>query len=311
MDPKIIFEDGYLLIIEKPSGTVVNRADSVKGETVQDWADKKLGLDMPINKAVSDKNCAVQDWAEKKLQIANCELRIDSKEDIDNLVNTFLSRSGIVHRLDKETSADYGSLVKTFLSRSGIIHRLDKETSGLLVIAKDPQTFILMQGLFKDRAVEKRYETLVHGQMQAAAGEINASVGRLPWNREKFGVLPGGKEAQTAWKLDFLYGTDGGGRFSLLTVFPHTGRTHQIRIHFKYIGHSVVGDSLYAGRKVYRQDRKFCPRLFLHAKYLKFIHPVTNKVLEAESKLPGDLQNVLETLSKIDIPKHSEENKGF
>ncbi|MCL5797528.1 MAG: RluA family pseudouridine synthase [Patescibacteria group bacterium] len=242
MEIKIVFEDGYLLVVEKPSGVVVNRAESVKGETIQDWA-------------------------ERKLSILNSQFPVNEAND--------------------------------FISRAGIVHRLDKETSGLLIIAKDPETFKLMQTQFKEREIEKRYFTLVHGQMPSISGEIKASVGRLPWSREKFGVLPGGKEAITLYKCESLYGSLGQEKYTLLTAFPHTGRTHQIRIHLKYIGHSIVGDNLYAGRKVYRRDQKFCGRLFLHAKYIKFMHPYRKETLVLESELPQDLQDTLSSLEKI------------
>ncbi len=255
------------MVIEKPSGVVVNRAESVKGETIQDWAEKKLGLNTGNRVIGTSGDGSVKVKAGDESGIKNQELRISKDAD--------------------------------FYNRAGIVHRLDKETSGLLIIAKDPETFKFMQAQFKEREIEKRYFTLVHGQMPSISGEIKASVGRLPWSREKFGVLPGGKEAITLYKCESLYASSDQEKYTFLTAFPHTGRTHQIRIHLKYIGHSVVGDNLYAGRKVYRRDQKFCGRLFLHAKYIKFMHPYGKEALVLESELPQDLQDTLSSLEKI------------
>lgn len=241
MEIPIVYEDGEFIIIDKPSGVVVNRATSVTTETIQDWA-------------------------QEKLRINNLELKINDED-------------------------------RDFYNRTGIVHRLDKDTSGLLIIAKNLNAFFNLQLQFKERKVSKRYITLVQGKVASPTGEIKASVGRLPWNRERFGILPGGREAVTSYKLLKLLKSPKGELFSLLEVTPFTGRTHQIRIHLKYLGHPVVSDNFYAGRKVYRQNQKFCPRLFLHAGYIKFQHPKTGKMLEFESKLPKDLENVLQKLT--------------
>ena len=176
--------------------------------------------------------------------------------------------------------------------RDGIVHRLDKETSGLLVVAKTPPAFENLQSQFKERKVKKTYIALAHGEIIPAEGKIEASVGRLPWRRERFGVLPGGREAITMYKVLRItnYGEE---KLSLVELYPKTGRTHQIRIHLKFIGHPIVGDNFYAGRKTAKEDRLWCPRLFLHASKITFFHPETGKELAFESKLPPDLEKVL------------------
>jgi 23S rRNA pseudouridine1911/1915/1917 synthase len=246
MEIPIVYEDECLLVVDKPSGIVINRAESVKEETIQDWA-------------------------EKKYQISN--------------IPGLAARAG---KYQKEENSD-------FYKRAGIVHRLDKETSGLLLIAKNPRAFSHLQAQFKERLVEKKYQALVHGIVVPEKGEIKASVGRLAWNRERFGVIAGGREAVTSYIVLSTFKTKFG-NFSLLEVTPHTGRTHQIRIHLKYLGFPVVSDSFYAGRKTARGDKLFCPRLFLHAISLKFRHPETGEYLIVESKLPEDLKKVLESL---------------
>ena len=178
--------------------------------------------------------------------------------------------------------------------RDGIVHRLDKETSGLLIIAKTISAFENLQSQFKERKVKKTYIALTHGEIELKEGEIVASVGRLPWRRERFGVLPGGREAITKYKVISYHSliTDHGSLFTLVELYPKTGRTHQIRIHLKFIGHPIVGDYFYAGRKTAREDRLWCPRLFLHASKISFFHPETGKELTFESELPKDLNLV-------------------
>lgn len=181
--------------------------------------------------------------------------------------------------------------------RDGIVHRLDKETSGILIVAKTAESFVKLQSEFKNREVQKTYTALLHGKVTPEEGKIEAEVGRLPWRRDRFGVVPGGRSSMSEYKVIKFYPGERGGN-SLVEFHPKTGRTHQIRIHSKHIGHAIVADEFYAGRKTARNDRKWCPRLFLHASAIKFIHPETLKTVEFESHLPADLQSVLTTLDK-------------
>lgn len=184
--------------------------------------------------------------------------------------------------------------------RSGIVHRLDKETSGLLLVAKTPEAFENLQAQFKERKVQKEYIALVHGIVEPRAGSIEAPVGRLPWRRDRFGVLPGGREATTEYRTVNSYqSTVNSEAFTLLELRPHTGRTHQLRIHLKHIGHPIVADEFYAGRKTARRDRKWCPRLFLHAGKIAVFDPVGGRLLDFASELPPDLQGALLELEKL------------
>lgn len=184
------------------------------------------------------------------------------------------------------------------LCRHGIVHRLDKETSGILIIAKTESSFIAFQKQFKERKVHKTYIALAHGVPAAMNGEVKAVVGRLPWRRDRFGVLPGGREAVTRYSVIQSFQKDQA-KYSLLELMPLTGRTHQIRIHLKHIGHPVVSDEFYAGRKTARNDRRWCPRLFLHAKAINLYHPVSGEKINFVSDLPDDLKNAVATLEPL------------
>ena len=181
------------------------------------------------------------------------------------------------------------------------------------MVAKNLQAFINLQAQFKERKVQKTYLALAHGKIEPEIGEINISVGRLPWNRKRFGVLSGGRESVTKYKvLSIKYYVSGRNKepLSLVELYPKTGRTHQIRVHLQYIKHPIFADPLYAGRKTSRNDRKLLSRVFLHASKISFFHPArhasqlagvagrpkTNKLLNFESPLPEDLGQFLSTL---------------
>lgn len=182
-----------------------------------------------------------------------------------------------------------------FYKRAGIVHRLDKETSGCLIIAKDPQSFEELQRQFREREIHKRYTALLHGALKEKRGEIVAPVGRLPWRRDRFGILPGGRDSKSQYSLKKEYKFNNE-ILSLVEFTPETGRTHQIRIHAKYIGHPIVADEFYAGRKTARNDRKWCPRLFLHASFIEFVTPDTNTKKAIEAPLAADLDKVISGL---------------
>ncbi|OGH11371.1 MAG: hypothetical protein A3B38_00905 [Candidatus Levybacteria bacterium RIFCSPLOWO2_01_FULL_36_13] len=181
-----------------------------------------------------------------------------------------------------------------FYKRSGIVHRIDKETSGILVVAKTKEAFENIQAQFKERIVEKTYIALVHGLLKGESGQISVPVGRLPWNRKRFGVLAGGREATTFYKVINRFEKRGG--LTLLELNPKTGRTHQIRVHLKYFNHPIFSDFLYAGRKTSREDRKELERVFLHAAKISFKHPITGQKVNFESTLPKELSDFLDKL---------------
>ncbi len=247
--PAIIYEDEDLMVVDKPAGMIVNRADTSKNVTT------------------------LQDWVEGKFP---------PKAD-----------RPLADKVEEERS--------DFQKRSGIVHRLDKETSGLVIIAKDENTFTALQKQFKDAQVEKTYIALTHGKISPESGEIKLPIGRLPWNKMRFGVFPQGRQSRT------LYNVLGYKKFNLdekkeedltlVKVHPKTGRTHQIRVHFQYLKNPIFADALYAGRKTAKSDRKFLSRHFLHAAKISFVHPSTGKKLEVESDLPEELTAFLAKLT--------------
>lgn len=179
--------------------------------------------------------------------------------------------------------------------RWGLVHRLDKDTTGAMVIAKTQEVFEDLVYQFKSKLVKKEYMALVWGAISENQ-KVETPIGRNPKNPLKFTVAKSGfsKSAQTTFHVVKVFKDA-----SLLKAFPETGRTHQIRVHLASLGHPIVGDPLYSGRKKYRWAKNLLglPRPFLHAQKLEFLHPETSKKVSFEAALPGDLHNVLELLS--------------
>lgn len=213
-----------------------------------------------------------------------------------NRSDTTSNETTLQDLVDKENKIDKDDPDQEFLDRSGIVHRLDKETSGALIIAKNSTAFRELQRQFKERIVEKSYLALSHGEIKPETGEINVPVGRLPWNRKRFGVLAGGREAVTKYEVDSEYKFDNE-VLSLVRLYPKTGRTHQIRVHLKHINHPIFSDPLYGGRKVSISDRKILPRVFLHAEQISFLDPKTHEKVTYKSELSDDLQRFLRLIS--------------
>ena len=171
--------------------------------------------------------------------------------------------------------------------RPGIVHRLDKDTSGLLIIAKNDQAHINMSKQIQDRKVIKKYIALVKGVIGENAATIDMPIARSTKDRKKMAVDPKGKEAITHYKVLQRYD-----KYTLLEIKIDTGRTHQIRVHMAYIGHTVVGDMQYSNGK----NEFGIEGQMLHSKYLEFDHPITGKRLKLEAPLPEYFEQVLKEL---------------
>ena len=171
--------------------------------------------------------------------------------------------------------------------RPGIVHRLDKDTSGLILVAKNDAAYRHLQGQFQNRAVHKVYLALLEGYPPAEHGRIEAPISRDPRHRQRMAVVVNGREAVSEYRVVARYAG-----YTLVAAEPKTGRTHQIRVHFSWLGHPIVGDTVY-GR---RTAALACPRQFLHAHRLGFRLPTTGRHVEFESPLPADLLAVLAKL---------------
>ncbi len=164
--------------------------------------------------------------------------------------------------------------------RPGIVHRLDKGTSGILVVARTGLAYEHISNQFKERSVDKEYLALVEGTFAEEGGLIDAPIGRDPKSPTIMTVKFGGKESQTEFFV--ISESDDS---TLLRVKPHTGRTHQIRVHMDYIGHKIAGDERYGGRPY--------SRFMLHSRRITFAHPKTGEKLTLESPIPPEFAELM------------------
>lgn len=239
---------------------------------------ERIVIDIPVDKDLS-------------LEAENIPLDIYYEDEHMMVINK--SAGMIVHPTGKVKN---GTLVNAILyhcqgklpgingvNRPGIVHRLDKETSGLMMVAKTDIAHHDLTKQIKDRTIIKKYLALVHGVLQDEAGYIDAPIGRNHKHGNKMAVTEiASREARTYFEVIRLFES-----FSLLLVRLYTGRTHQIRVHLKFIGHPVVGDKIYGERK--KDQSLFIKRQALHSHYLQFVHPVNRKVLSFTSILPVDI----------------------
>ncbi|HSC77456.1 MAG TPA: RluA family pseudouridine synthase [Candidatus Acidoferrales bacterium] len=179
--------------------------------------------------------------------------------------------------------------------RPGIVHRLDKPTSGVLLIAKTDEAHLRLAALFERREVEKRYLALAHGRLARAHDVIRLPVARDLARRTRMTTRRRqGRAAITEYRvLETARG------FTLLEALLHTGRTHQVRVHFSSLGHPLVGDTLYGAPRLLRWDDHSEPtldRIFLHARQLRFLHPRTEKPVEVSAPVPAKLSDLLRRL---------------
>ena len=224
-----IHEDKYVLVLNKPIGLVVNTSETSPEDTLQEYLKKELS---------------------KELKNADPE--------------------------------------SEFYMRSGLVHRLDKETSGVILVAKSEDSFMALKKQFMEREVEKEYVALVFGEIEENKLEINAPIARNPRKRTQMAIVAGGREASTMIeKIKVLSEEDQ--VMTLIRAFPKTGRTHQIRVHLAAMNHPVVGDNPYAGKRRGVSSRKQFGRLMLHAHKITFKHPKDGEFVTYEAPLPSSL----------------------
>lgn len=229
----ILWEDRDIMVVNKPPFVVVNRAESIKGETVQDWADRE-----------------------------STNLRIHEFKNLG---------------MDGEV----------FTRRSGVAHRLDKETSGCLLIAKNPFALRSLLRQFHDRETKKEYLALVHGHLTPALGTTRLPLGRSRYDREKWEIKYSGKMAETTWRVEkYFSGT------TLVRLYPKTGRTHQIRVHLAHLGYPIFSDEKYLTKSLVRGDRQELPFHFLHAQKIGF-RDMAGEWQTVEAPLPEEAAKLL------------------
>lgn len=186
-------------------------------------------------------------------------------------------------------------------SRPGIVHRLDKDTSGVMVVARTPAAFEFLHREFLYRRVQKRYLALASGEIRESSGRIDLPVGRHPKKRKMMMAgLPGGRSALTLWQVVCRYG-----RSTLVEVELKTGRTHQIRVHFRALGYPLVGDILYGFKRkkkhrhsVLGRVEAMAERQMLHAWKLSFRHPFSGKRMDISAPLPRDMESIISSLDQ-------------
>ena len=195
----------------------------------------------------------------------------------DTLVHALLHHCG-------DSIANVGSI-----ERPGIVHRLDKETSGVMIVAKSQEAYLGLVQQFSQRSLHKEYLAVVSGRIKFPTGEWDGPIGRHPVHRKKMAIVPGGKDAHTEWEIEERVSHV----FTLMRCIIHTGRTHQIRVHFGDSGFPLAGDTVY-GYNPKKFSGLIPPRILLHAAKLHVRHPVTGKPLELEAPLPADFSEFME-----------------
>lgn len=306
----------HLLLLVDQSGERLDRwlarqlPDRSRAE-VQRWIhDARVTVNGVVSKAsyrvVRDDQVAVDVPAPVVTTVRAEEIPLDIVYEDNNLLVIDKAAGQVVHPAPGHST---GTLVNAILHhvpdlagvggelRPGIVHRLDKDTSGLLLVAKNDQTHRNLQQQFKARAVHKVYLALLEGILTPRQGTIDAPIGRDPRQRQQMAVIvqPGSKQARpatTRYQVQTYF--EG---YTLVEAEPLTGRTHQIRVHFQFIGFPLVGDRVYGHRK----QRVACPRQFLHAQRLSFQLPGSGEYIEFFSPLPADLQAILEQLGDYRI----------
>ena len=187
------------------------------------------------------------------------------------------------------------------VERPGIVHRLDRETSGVMLVAKTDAAHRGLSQQFSERTLQKEYLALVSGTPSLLSGSIRKPIGRNQAQRHKMAVVEveaGGRDAHTDWEVVEKFGT----LATLVRCAIHTGRTHQIRVHMKFLGHVLLGDDVYGWKKDPALPLQ-PERVMLHAEHLMVTHPITGKVLDLRAPLPKDFKSLVAALKKATKPK--------
>ncbi|HEX8458079.1 MAG TPA: RluA family pseudouridine synthase [Pyrinomonadaceae bacterium] len=279
----IIYEDDWLVVLDKPAGLVVHPAAGVAAGTLANalafrFRRAEFGL------RIEDDNAATARASESTGQ---------TSEPTEQESKTDYPQSAIHNPPSAIRHPPY--------PRPGIVHRLDRDTSGLMVVAKTERAHEHLADQFRARSVFKSYVALVHGRVREASGRIEEPIARDPRQRTRMSVVRGGRPALSLYRVRRAYE-----RFTLLEVEIKTGRTHQIRVHLAHLKHPVVGDKVYNGGRDatvgdvrLRAAIRAMGRQFLHAERLGFQHPRTGARLNFHAPLPPELARLLEALEQV------------
>ena len=250
-------------------------------------------------KVQADDEITIKEQAAKEISLEAQDIPIEVLYEDNDIIVVNKPKGMVVHPANGNPD---GTLVNAIMSickdslsgiggeiRPGIVHRLDKDTSGALIVAKNDKSHIKMSEQIKKHEVEKTYIALVKGFVKENEATINMPIGRSLKDRKKMAVRKEGKNAVTHFKVMERFPN-----YTLLKIKIETGRTHQIRVHLSEIGYPIVGDEVYSNGKNEWNIHGQC----LHAKSLKFKHPITEKEMYIEAPIPDYLQNIIKELEE-------------
>ena len=227
------------------------------------------------------------------------DLPLDVVYEDDDLIVVNKPRGMVVH---PAPGHEDGTLVNALLAhcgdslsgvggalRPGIVHRIDRDTSGLIIAAKNDYAHQFLSAQLADHTLARTYECIVVGALREDRGTVNAPIARHPTDRKRMAVVAGGREAVTHWEVIARYPG-----YTHVRCRLETGRTHQIRVHMAYIGHPILGDTVYGAKKEVAGLTGQC----LHAVGLRFLHPRTHEVVELSCPLPEEFTRMLQKIRK-------------
>ena len=271
------FDAGLVLI----GGQPIDRSHDVVGGDVIEFSLPEVlpaelrAVDIPLDVLFEDKHMLAVNKA------AGMIVHPGAATGEDTLVHALLSHCA-------DSLSGIGGV-----ERPGIVHRLDKETTGVIVVAKSDKAHRALADQFATRSLKKEYVALVAGVPQLLSGTIDRAISRHPTHRHRMTIGEGGKTAKTAWERGEVFGDIA----ALMRCQIFTGRTHQIRVHLKSLGHPILGDALY-GWKANPQLAQQPERVMLHAEHLVLTHPISGKELDLRAPLPKDFQTMMKVLRK-------------
>jgi 23S rRNA pseudouridine1911/1915/1917 synthase len=266
-------------------GAAIKRDHSVTGGDVLDFSFPDVvpaalrAVDIPLDVLFEDKHMLALNKA------AGMIVHPGAATGEDTLVHALLSHCA-------NTLSGIGGV-----ERPGIVHRLDKETTGVIVVAKTDKAHRALADQFATRALRKEYLAIVAGVPQLLSGTIDRAISRHPTHRHRMTIGEGGKPARTSWERVEAFGEIA----ALLRCEIFTGRTHQIRVHLKSLGHPILGDPLYGWKPDARLSKQPA-RVMLHAEHLVLTHPISGKELDLRAPLPKDFADMIKTLRKAARP---------